>query len=162
MKSFTGVPYTIQAWQRFIELPVDQDMPYKDDMIANYNFIKSNYSGNGWESIDSLGGKLFPSGDNFKWVYDKVPSSVDYDSTALYGQLKAEKTMWNGVSCPDPNNSQMYFKGGNGAGFKMEIEDQSEYKEQYTVEFWFRPNPDKAQKLRQQGNTYLFTMENNQ
>ena len=43
MKSFTGVPYTVQAWQRFIQLPVSQDMPYRDDMIANYNFIKSNY-----------------------------------------------------------------------------------------------------------------------
>ena len=45
----------------------------------------------------------------------------------------------------------------------MEIEKQSEFKEQYTVEFWFRPDPAQASKLVRAGsNTYLFTMENNQ
>ena len=91
-----------------------------------------------------------------------MPSGVKYGSKALYGQLKATETLWNGVTCPDPENSQMYFKGGKGTGFQMEIEKQAEFKEQYTAEFWFRPDTAQTTTLNLGGNTYLFTMENNQ
>ena len=50
-----------------------------EDMIADYNFIKNNYSG-GWVAKGGLGETLTPISGSFNWVYDKVPSKVDYNS----------------------------------------------------------------------------------
>ena len=142
MQSFAGVPYTIQAWQKFIELPIDQDSKsLKTDMIADYNFLEENYSG-GWKAKGGRGTTLETSAKNFEWVYDKVPSNVDYTSPSLFGQVEATSTQWNGVSCPDPETSQMYFNGGSSNGFMEMVEVKKT--ELYTVEFWFRPNVDEA------------------
>ena len=147
MQSFTGVPYTVKAWQKFIQLPIDQDMKNLDSgMIADYNFQKSSYS-SGWKATKGRGDTLKASSGDFTWVYEKVPSKVNFNSQSHLGSLKATETQWNGVSCPNPETSQMYFNGGTGAGFSMPVVVKQT--ELFTVEFWFRPNIVEAQRLKE-------------
>ena len=80
-------------------------MPNREEgMIADYDFVRGNYSG-GWKSKGGRGDTLNSSNDKFDWTYDTVPSNVDYDSESLFGQLKATETLWNGVTCRDPETS---------------------------------------------------------
>ena len=119
MKSFSGVAYTVQAWQRFIQLPVNQDMANRnEDMIADYNFSE------GWTPRGGLGSTLSPPSGSYSWLYDNVPSKVNYNSKSLYGQLDATETKWNEVTCPNPVKSQIYFNG-RGTGFKVISDDVS-------------------------------------
>ena len=113
-------------------------------MLANYDFSKDNYTTGGW-APSGAGAFLSASvGDGFQFIYDQVPSAVNFRNPTRYGQLDARSTQWNGVTCPDPEVDQMYLNGG-GAGLISEVlVDQTD---RFTVEFWFKPDVSKASEL---------------
>ena len=125
-------------------------------MLANYDFSKDNYTTGGW-APSGAGAFLSASvGDGFQFIYDQVPSTVNFRNPIRYGQLDARSTQWNGVTCPDPEVDQMYLNGG-GAGLISEVlVDQTD---RFTVEFWFKPDVSRASELARQGITHLITME---
>ena len=84
-------------------------------MIANYNFLDQYYNGNGnWRAVNNIGNTLQGSAA-INFIYDKVPSNANFNDPQLYGQVDATETLWNGISCPDPELNQAYFNG-DGAG----------------------------------------------
>lgn len=86
-QSFTGVAYRVQAWQKFIELPIAEDASdFRTGLIANYNFLIDNYtSGSGWQQGSGPLLSAPNAGVDFDFIYDKVPSNADFANPELYG-----------------------------------------------------------------------------
>ena len=121
-------------------------------------------------------------GEGFDFVYSNVPSGVKFnlnDEQKYLGQMQATATDWNDVTCPSPNNSQMFlgykYQDGNlvstsstrnGAQFTTEI--LVDATDQYTVEFWYKADTSYAVNLKEENKeadngdksvTYLFSMK---
>ena len=112
-----------------------------------------------------------------------VPSGVKFDfddkGSALqkyYGQLQAKRTNWNDVTCPSPENNQMFLgskmeDGKRVSDINSRLDAQFttallvDKTKEYTVEFWFKANTDVADDLKKENNqngksvTYLYQMK---
>ena len=92
-------------------------------MIVSYDFTRNYYQKlgepqpfEGWESLIGLEGEKISAenGDGYEFIYMNVPSGVKFDfdtgvEQSYYGQLQASQTNWNDVTCPSPENSQMFL-----------------------------------------------------
>ena len=194
-QSFIGVPYQLHIWQRSLSLPIDLDpsdtsIRENEDLIVSYDFTRNYYQKlgspqpfEGWQSLIDLEGEKInaENGDGYEFIYMNVPSGVkfDFDQDAkqrYYGQVQATHTNWNDVTCPSPENSQMFlgskiedgvmvsdFNSRQDAQFTTAI--LVDKTQEYTVEFWFKANTDVADQLKQENErngksvTYLYQME---
>jgi len=91
-------------------------------------------------------------------VFTKVPSNTPYNQGILFGQLQANITQWNGISCPNPEPSQIYI---NGSDSYISADLAVNATDRYTVEFWFKPHLEKLQATTNQ-RTYLMTLTTEQ
>lgn len=96
-------------------------------------------------------------GDGFDFIYENLPTDVNFQTPNTIGQLSATETQYN-VTCPSPVKRKMYLEG-EGAKFNMAILVDSTT--EYTVEFWFHFNnaTDVHEKIHSQDVTYLYMME---
>ena len=192
-QSFIGVPYQLHIWQQSLSLPIDLDpsdtsIRENEDLIVSYDFTRNYYQKlgspqpfEGWQSLIDLEGEKIKAenGDGFEFIYMNVPSGVKFDQGAkqrYYGQVEATHTNWNDVTCPSPENSQMFLgskiedgvmvsniNSRQGAQFTTAI--LVDKTQEYTVEFWFKANTNVADQLKQENErngksvTYLYQMK---
>lgn len=78
--------------------------------MINLDFSREDRSVKQWAYHEGIY-LIEASSTEYVFVEDKVPSDISYELSDRHGTIDSEMTIWNGISCPDPPKSQIFFNG---------------------------------------------------